>query len=239
MSCSTEKPVGSGFGKHLRTRMVSGLLILIPLAITLFILNLFFSSFTAFVRPVMQLWVDTLPEYVLTMIALIFAVLLIYFVGLITNHIVGRRMIQWGENLLLRLPLVKSIYSASKQVVDTFSSSTKAAFKAVVLVEFPRRGSMALGFITGTILNPEGKTLYRVFVATTPNPTSGFLILLPEHEVHFTDISVEDGVKMIVSGGMLAPLAYQIRPAPYRFENVETPTAERESEAVDTSAERD
>jgi uncharacterized membrane protein len=101
-------------------------------------------------------------------------------------------------------------------VVDTFSSSTKAAFQAVVLVDFPRRGSLAIGFVTGTILDPRGKTLYRVFVATTPNPTSGFLIMYPEEEVQFTDISVEDGVKMIVSGGMLAPPSYRVRPNPLR-----------------------
>lgn len=237
MSCPAKKPGGSVFGKHLRTRMVSGLLILIPLAITLFILNLFFSSFTAFVRPFMQPWVDKLPEHVLTLIALFFAVVLIYVVGLITNHIVGRRMIQWGENLLLKLPIVKSIYSASKQVVDTFSSSTKAAFKAVVLVEFPRRDSLAVGFITGTILDPKGKTLYRVFVATTPNPTSGFLIILPENEVLFTDISVEDGVKMIVSGGMLAPPAYRTRPTPCHLENTAPAKAGSDSKVTDTDAE--
>jgi len=204
----------SAFAKHLRTRLVSGVLVLIPLAITLFIVNLCFSSLTAFVRPAMRPWVGELPEYVLTLIALVGTIVLIYVVGLVTNHIIGRRLIQWGESLLLRLPIVKSVYSASKQVVDTFSSSTKAAFQAVVLVEFPRRDSLAVGFVTGTMLDPDGKVRYRVFVATTPNPTSGFLILLPAEDIRFTDISVEEGIKMIVSGGMLAPKAYQIRPAP-------------------------
>jgi uncharacterized membrane protein len=150
----------------------------------------------------------------LTAVALLATVMLIYLVGLVTTHIVGRRAIHWGERLLLKLPIVRSIYSASKQVVETFSSSTQAAFQAVVLVDFPRRDSLAVGFITGTILSPEGKKLYRVFVATTPNPTSGFLIILPESEVRFTDISIEDGVKMIVSGGMLAPASYHECPAP-------------------------
>jgi len=214
MNVETTKQPGSAFCKHLRARLVSGLLVLIPLAVTLFVLNLFFTSLTAFVRPVMHPWVGELPEYVLTLIAFLVTAVLIYLVGLITNHIIGRRVIHWGESLLMKLPIIKSVYSASKQVVDTFSSSTKAAFSAVVLVEFPRRGSQAVGFITGTILNPDGERLYRVFIATTPNPTSGFLIILPEKEVQFTDISVEDGVKMIVSGGMLAPRSYQICPSP-------------------------
>ena len=216
----SKKDLSAKLGKHLRMRLMSGLLVLIPLAVTLFILNLCFASLTSFVRPVMRPWLGELPEYILTLIALASTVLIIYIVGLITTHIIGRRLIQWGETLLMRLPIVKTVYAASKQVVDTFSSSTKAAFQAVVLVEFPRRDSLAVGFITGTILSPEGKTLYRVFVATTPNPTSGFLVILPEEEVHFTDISVEDGVKMIVSGGMLAPLTYRIRPAPAQLGKV-------------------
>ena len=217
MLSDTKKDLSAKIGKHLRTRLVSGLIVLIPLAVTLFILNLFFSSLTAFVRPFMRPWLDEMPEYILTLIALATTVLIVYIVGVVTTHIVGRRLILLGETLLMKLPIVKSVYAASKQVVDTFSSSTKAAFQAVVLVEFPRRDSLAVGFVTGTILSPAGKTLYRVFVATTPNPTSGFLLLLPEGEVHFTDITVEDGVKMIVSSGMLAPLTYQIHPAPHNL----------------------
>ena len=190
---------------------MSGVLVLIPLAITLFILNVLFSSLTAFARPILRPWTGELPESVLTVIALFVTVALIYIVGGITTHIIGRRLIQWGEAILLKLPIVKSIYASSKQVVDTFSSSTTSAFQAVALVEFPRRGAYVLGFVTGKTLNPEGKTLYRVFVATTPNPTSGFLILFPREDIQFTDISVEDGVKMIVSGGMLAPKDYKVQ----------------------------
>lgn len=211
MSNDMEKRPGSAFGRHLRTRLVSGLLVLIPLAITLFVLNLLFTSLTSFARPVMRPWVGEMPEYALTLIAFFVTILLLYFVGLITNHIIGQRLVHWGETLLMKLPIVKSVYSASKQVVETFSSSTKAAFKAVVLVEFPRKGALAVGFITGTILNPDGKTLYNVFVATTPNPTTGFLVIYPEDEVNFTDISVEEGIKMIVSGGMLSPPSYHKR----------------------------
>ena len=211
MKTETDKLPSSRLGRHVRNRLMSGVLVLIPLASTLFILKVFFTSLTAFARPLLRPWVGELPEYALMLIALFVTVAGIYLAGLITTHIVGRRFILWGERLLLKLPIVKSIYSASKQVVDTFSSSTKASFQAAVLVEFPRRGSYALGFVTGSILNPEGSALYRVFVATTPNPTSGFLIMYPESEVQFTDISVEDGIKMIVSGGMLAPASYQLK----------------------------
>ena len=204
----------SAFSKHLRTRLISGILVLIPLAITLFILNIILASLTAFVRPLLNPFVGEIHENAVTLIALCVTTLVIYFTGLVTNYLIGRRMISLGERVLMKMPIIKSVYSASKQVVETFSSSTKAAFKAVAFVEFPRKGSLAIGFVTGSMTTPEGKFVYRVFIATTPNPTTGFLLLLPADEVQFTDISVEDGVKMLVSGGVLAPETYQIRPPP-------------------------
>lgn len=209
-----EKTDKARFGSHLKARMLSGLLILGPLVITLFILKIVFAALTAFVLPLLRPWLDELPEFVLVAIATVSALLVIYLVGMFTTHFLGRRLIRMGENVMLKLPIVKSVYSASKQVMDTFSSSTKAAFTATVLVAFPHPGARAIGFVTGTILDPAGRKLYRIFVATTPNPTSGFLILLPEEDVTFTDISVEDGIKMIVSGGMLAPKQYAVKSAP-------------------------
>lgn len=201
-------------GGHLKTRMISGMLVLGPLVITLFILKIIYAALTAFVLPVLRPWLSELPESAVVIIATVASLLLIYLVGMFTTHFLGRRLIKMGENLMLKLPIVKSVYSASKQVMDTFSNSTKAAFTATVLVAFPHPGALAVGFVTGTILDPNGRKLYRIFVATTPNPTSGFLILLPEEDVTFTDISVEDGIKMIVSGGMLAPTQYQKRSGP-------------------------
>jgi uncharacterized membrane protein len=225
MNSETDTTKRSAFSKHLRARMISGILVLIPLAITIFLFNIILKSLTAFVSPSISLLLTKIPpsyglknpEYVVTLLALCVTLLIIYFTGLLTNHIIGRRLISLGERLLMKMPIIKSIYSASKQVVDTFSSSTKAAFKAVAVVEFPRKGSLAIGFVTGAMTNPDGQLLYRVFIATTPNPTTGFLLILPADEVQFTDISVEDGVKMIVSGGVLSPESYQRRPPPVQL----------------------
>jgi uncharacterized membrane protein len=212
MSNLSPTPGSSRIVKHLRTRLVSGLLVLIPLAITLFVLNIFLNSLTAFARPLLKPLLGVLPESVLTLIALTLTVLLIYLTGLVTTHIVGRRLILFGERLLLRLPVVKTIYAASKQVVETFSSHQTTSFQAVVIVSFPRRESLAIGFITGTLFAPDNRKLYRVFIPTTPNPTSGFLLLMSPEDVQFTDIPIEEGIKMIVSGGMLAPEKYAVVP---------------------------
>jgi uncharacterized membrane protein len=188
---------------------LSGLLVLVPLAITIFVLRIIVAALTGFVRPFLAPWRDDVPEHVLVLVAAVITILAIYFAGLIAAHIVGRRMIRLGETILLKVPVIKSVYAASKQIVEAVSETTQAGFQAVVLVEFPRAGSLAIGFVTGTILDPSNRTLYRVFVPTTPNPTSGFLVILPEEEVRFTDISIENGVRMIVSGGVLSPRRYE------------------------------
>ncbi len=200
-------------GRHFRTRFVSGLFVLIPLAITVFVLNLVFSTLAVAAMPFVRPLLKTAPQFVLVLIAVAFMAVLVYLTGLIASHIIGQRMIRWGETLLLRLPLVNSVYTTSKQVVEIFSTNSAAAFKAVVMVIFPHPDSLAVGFVTGTMLGPDGHLRYRIFVPTTPNPTSGFLVVVEEDQVTFTDISVEDGLRMIVSGGMLAPAQYKKAPA--------------------------
>ena len=183
MKNPAEQPVSGRVGIHIRNRLVSGLLVLIPLVITVFILRLLFNWLTAFARPLLRPWLGEVSETVLALIALVVTVAGLYVVGVVTTHFIGRRLIQFGEGVLLRLPIVKTIYSASKQVVDAFSVGSKTTFEAVVVVEYPRRGTYTIGFVTGTIIDPNERKLYAVFVATTPNPTSGFLILFPEEDV--------------------------------------------------------
>lgn len=195
--------------KHFRSRFVSGLFVLIPLAVTIFVLKLVFSTLEATAMPFVKPLLKTAPQFVLVLISVIFMTAFIYLIGQIASHIVGQRMIRLGESILLKLPLIKSVYTTSKQVVDIFSTNSTTAFKAVVMVTFPHPDSLAMGFVTGTMMGPTGEQLYRVFVPTTPNPTSGFLVILAEDQVSFTDILVEDGVRMIVSGGMLAPAQYK------------------------------
>jgi uncharacterized membrane protein len=196
-------------GRHVRSRFVSGLFVLIPLAVTIFVLKLVFSALEAAAMPFVRPLLKTAPQSVLVLIAVAFMAVFIYLTGLIASHIIGQKVIRWGETVLLRLPLVKSVYTTSKQVVEICSTNLAAAFKAVVMVTFPHPYSLAMGFVTGTMLDPNGYLRYRIFVPTTPNPTSGFLVVLAEDQVTFTDISVEEGIRMIVSGGMLAPTQYK------------------------------
>lgn len=141
--------------------------------------------------------------------ALLLAVLLIGLVGLLARNYFGKRIIQWVDSGLLRVPLLNKIYGATKQVNDAFSSSNKTSFRTVVLVEFPRAGVHSIGFITSEpdleVQSKIPEKVVCVFVPATPNPTSGFLILLPEDKVIKLEMSVADGIKYIISLGSIVP----------------------------------
>ena len=144
-----------------------------------------------------------------SLIALVLATLLIGLVGLLARNYFGKRIIQWFDSALLHIPLLNKIYSATKQVNDAFSSGNKTAFRTVVLVEFPKEGVYSIGFITSepdpeVQSKLEGK-IVCVFVPATPNPTSGFLLMLPEDKVTKLEMSVADGIKYIISLGSILP----------------------------------
>lgn len=158
-----------------------------------------------------------------SLVALILAVFLIGIVGLLARNYFGKKIIEWVDSALLRIPLLNKIYGATKQVNDAFSSSNKTAFRTVVLVEFPREGMFSVGFITSEQHNEvQAKTAENVvcvFIPTTPNPTSGFLVLVPEEKVTKLEMSVADGIKYIISLGSITPdytptSARQLKPAP-------------------------
>ena len=141
--------------------------------------------------------------------AFLIAVLGVAFVGRLTRNYIGRKAIKFMEAVLLRIPLVRNIYGTVKRVNDAFSSQKKSSFQQVVLVEFPRAGMRSVGFVTSED-NPElsraqGETILSVFVPTTPNPTTGFLILIPQSQVTKLDMSVADGIKFIISLGSVGP----------------------------------
>jgi len=142
-------------------------------------------------------------------VALGFAVFLIGFVGLLARNYFGKRVIEWADSALLRIPLLNKIYGATKQVNDAFSSGNKTAFRTVVLIEYPRPGVYSVGFITSEpsdeIQSKAKEKVVCVFVPTTPNPTGGFLLLVPEEQVTKLEMSVADGIKYVISLGAIMP----------------------------------
>jgi uncharacterized membrane protein len=144
-----------------------------------------------------------------SLVALLLAIFLIGTIGLLARNYFGRKMIEWVDSALLRIPLLNKIYSATKQVNDAFSTANKSAFRTVALVEFPHPGVYSIGFITSDqqeeVQAKTGIKVFCVFVPATPNPTSGFLLMVPEAKVIKLEMSVPDAIKYIISLGAILP----------------------------------
>lgn len=188
-----------------KTRMASGLVVLIPLVITLGIIRFLFEFTSGILLPFIDPALADWPVIARAALSFAILILVVYVLGALATNIVGRRVLSLGERVVLKLPFVKVIYSVSKQIVAAFQGQGSQAFKSVVFVEFPQPGMRAIGFVTSHMTRPDGSKWNTVFVPTTPNPTTGFLQLVPEESVEETGFTVEEGVKMVMSLGVLVP----------------------------------
>ncbi len=204
---------------HVRTHFVRGLLIVLPAIITFWLLRILFGVVSGNVTPWVLRglaaggvpWVnDWHARFLVPVIGLVLTLLLIYLIGLIAANLVGQRVLLWFEGGVLKIPLVKSIYGGARQLLDAFGSGTSGTFTRVVLVQYPRAGVFTVGFVTSELRveMPLGEGVVSsvmVFFPTTPNPTSGWLAIIPETDIINFDLSIEEGVKLIVSGGIVTP----------------------------------
>ena len=189
--------------KHVKAKFLAGLFILIPVIITTYVIYVVVSSVDAVIYPVVRrlTWTITGREFFIPGTGLVLLILIAYGTGIFAANFMGKKMLGLGEALFTRIPFVKSIYSSVKDMTDAFSSQTKKAFKEVVLVDFPSKGSRAIGFITKRTSIEGAGTVCSVFIPTTPNPTSGFLIMVPEQELSFLQMTVDEALKYIISLG--------------------------------------
>ena len=206
------------FFGHWRGNFLTGLAVLLPTVITLAVIKWLFGTIAAFTdlllfflpKPITHADAGKGPMYwYWSLAALVFAVVLVSLVGLLTRYYIGKRLVEWLDIIMLRVPLLNKIYGTIKQVNEAFSTGSKTSFKTVVLVEFPREGTHSIGFITSEqqaeVQTKTKEKVVCVFVPTTPNPTSGFLILVPEEKVTKLEMSVADGIKYIISLGSISP----------------------------------
>lgn len=207
--------------KHVRDRILRGFLVLLPLIITIWLLRVLFGLVSDNVTPwvlyaLRASGVEGVDGGILRTLVPAIAVLatlgVVYLIGLIAANLLGRRLLSWVEGAILRVPLVKGIYGSSRQLLDALTVGGKGGFSRVVMVQYPRPGVWTLGFVTNerpTPLEgcgePAGSEAYFIFLPTTPNPTSGWLALVPSRDVVDLDVSVEEGIKLIVSGGIVTP----------------------------------
>lgn len=200
----------------LRKYLITGLLVWVPLGITILVIKLLVDLLdkTLLLLP-HALRPATLIGFDIPGLGIILSILFVFSSGFIITNFAGKRLVLWGEDLLERIPLVRSIYSALKQVTETVLTSDKNSFRQVVLIEYPRKGIWTIGFQTSDSPNAcnqlAGSKLLTIFVPTTPNPTSGYILMMPEEDIKKLDIDVEDALKMVMSLGVVTPKSMGIQ----------------------------
>jgi uncharacterized membrane protein len=196
--------------KRLRTYLVTGLLVWVPLGITVFLLRIMvnFMDRTLLLLPA-QYRPDELLGIDIPGLGIILAVTVLLVTGVLAANFLGRKLVAFWESILQRIPLVRSVYSAAKSFAEVVLTDNTESFKEVMLIEYPRKGLYSLCFQTSTrlgeIQSRTGEEVVCVFVPTTPNPTSGVMILVPRKDVIVLDMEIEEAVKMVVSLGVVVP----------------------------------
>lgn len=189
----------------LKKRFLAGLAVLIPIIITIKVIIWFFTFVDGLLGPLF----NKMLGYYVSGLGFISVIVLVYIIGVISANVFGKRLIAWMELLFLKLPVFKGVYTAIKQLVDAFSPENSGSFKRFVIAEYPRKEVFAFGFLTKECITKIGKDgsearLMAVYIPTN-NLYLGEIVLLKEADVFYTDISIEDGIKLILSGGIAAP----------------------------------
>jgi uncharacterized membrane protein len=208
-----EEPPSSHFAARLRGYFLTGLIVVGPVAITIYVVWWFINLVDAWVKPLIP--TAYLPETYLPFnvpgVGLIVGIFGLIVIGALTANLFGRTIVSYGEMMLDRMPVVRGVYRLLKQIFTTIFSKSGTSFKRVGIIEFPRKGLYALVFVSGEppaeIRDKlgNGETLMTVFMPNAPNPTTGFVVFMPAKDVTVLDMSIEDGAKMVVSAGLVAP----------------------------------
>ncbi len=196
------------FWRHFRDTFVAGLLLVMPLVVTYLILRLVFNFLKDLMDPFTSLGLFTfVPELARTWVALGMTVIILYLAGMLTRYALGTRLLTIASHLIEAIPVVGTIYRMSRQATEVLGGTGKQERlgQNVVIVDFPRKGMKTIGLVTGRSQGADGQPLLMLYVPTAPLPTSGFTALVPEAEVIATDMSVEDAMKLVMSGGVIFP----------------------------------
>ncbi len=191
----------------LRNSFFTGIVVALPIGLTIWLIAWFVNIVDTKVKPLIP--AEFVPEWVFAIpgLGIIISIVALWLLGAIATNFLGSRLLRFGENLVSRVPLVRNVYKTLKQIVVTMARQKDQAFKEVCLLEYPRKGLWAIGFITSDLKGAPAQYLQDdyacVFVPTTPNPTSGFLLFVKRTDLKILDMTPEEGAKMIISGGMV------------------------------------
>lgn len=203
-----------GIGRRIRAYFLTGLLVVVPLGLTYFIIRFLFVTIDAILSDtvssfILQQFGVKLGERQIPGIGIVTLILLIILTGMIARNYLGRKFVNFGDRLVARIPLINRVYAAMKQISQAFLSSKREVFKKAVMFEYPRKGVYSIGFYTqdtrGVVQDSLDEDVMSVFLPSTPNPTTGYLLFVPKSQVIELDFSIEEAMKLIISGGAIVP----------------------------------
>jgi len=186
--------------QNIRSKLFAGIATAVPLLLTYFILEVLFISLNEFSAPILENFGIQIPG-----LGIVLTLVLIFSLGVLVTNFLGRKIFNLGERIVKRVPIVSTIYSTLKQITETFTKGTADTFEGAVYIQYPREGLWTMAFISGESRSEDNIPYYHLFVPTTPNPTSGYFLMIPQADAIPTGMSVEEGLKTIISGGLLAP----------------------------------
>jgi uncharacterized membrane protein len=186
--------------QNFRSKLFAGIATALPLFLTYVLLEFLFISLDEMSNPILDKIGLKIPG-----LGIVLTLLLIFFLGVLVTNFLGRKIFNIGERIVKKVPVVNTIYSTLKQITETFTKGTSDTFQGAVYIQYPRQELWTMAFISGESKTADGVPYYHLFVPTTPNPTSGFFLMIPQADAVPTGMSVEEGLKTIISGGLLAP----------------------------------
>ncbi|MDD5288869.1 MAG: DUF502 domain-containing protein [Dehalococcoidales bacterium] len=191
----------SRFLKRLRAVVIAGLVVTVPIGLTIWIFVWLFNEIDKLLRS----FVTRIFGHEIIGVGFGVVIILVLIVGIIATNVIGKRIVRWGESILEKVPITRTIYVALKQVAQSFANPQKTRFMQVVLIEFPAKGMKTIAFITSEETDKSGRKFFNVFIPTALNPTGGFIEIVREEDITRTNLSVEEGLKMAVSAGSMSP----------------------------------
>ena len=186
--------------QNFRSKLFAGIATALPLFLTYVLLEFLFITLDEMSGPILDKIGLEIPG-----LGIVLTLLLIFFLGVLVTNFLGRKIFNIGERIVKKVPVVNTIYSTLKQITETFTKGTSDTFQGAVYIQYPRQGLWTMAFISGESKTKDRIPYYHLFVPTTPNPTSGFFLMIPQADAVPTGMSVEEGLKTIISGGLLAP----------------------------------
>lgn len=191
----------SRFLRKLRAVVIAGLVVTVPIGLTIWIFAWLFTQIDQLLRP----FVTRIFGHEIIGVGFGVVVALVLIIGLIATNVIGKRIVRWSESILAKIPISHTLYEGIRQIIKSFSENEKTGFLNVVMVEYPRKGIHTIGFVTNEHIDENGKKLVNVFIPTAPNPMTGFIQIVDESELLRTSITVEEALKMVVSAGRMSP----------------------------------